>query len=237
MFGFCITYKLHNETVSSIFCIMFHRIDLIGGGEMDALEILKKLKDHKPSILGEERFFKSSVLLPLVEKNNETHLLFEVRSMRLRSQPGDICFPGGRIDQEDKTPMHAAIRETTEELGIAESDISSVLPLDYIVADMGRIIYPFVGYITSPEKIVPNADEVGEVFTIPLSYLLANEPDVYQVHFEVKPADDFPYDLIVGGKDYQWRMRSIDEMFYRYNDKVVWGLTAKILHHFLRLVR
>lgn len=204
---------------------------------MDVSHIFERLKDRKPSLLGENQYFKSSVLLPLIKKDNEVHVLFEVRSMKLRSQPGDICFPGGKIDKEDNTPMHCAIRETKEELGLEESDITSVIPLDYIVADMGRIIYPFVGHIKNPNKIVPNEDEVGEVFTIPLNYLLKNEPDIYKVHLEVKPADNFPYELIIGGKNYQWRLRSIDEMFYQYNGKVVWGLTAKILYHFLQLIK
>ncbi|KKE79267.1 CoA pyrophosphatase [Bacilli bacterium] len=204
---------------------------------MDINQMIQKLKNREPSILGEEHFFKSAVLLPLVEVNQELHILFEVRSMNLRRQPGDICFPGGRIDEEDQTPMHCAVRETTEELGIKNTDIVDVFPLDYVVADMGRIIYPYVGRIKNPEEIVPNKDEVGEVFTIPLDYLLENEPDVYKVHFEVKPADDFPFDLIIGGENYQWQMRHMNEMFYQYDGRVVWGLTAKILYHFISLVK
>ncbi|WP_156290091.1 NUDIX hydrolase [Oceanobacillus salinisoli] len=204
---------------------------------MDSIDIITKLKGRKPSILGEKNYFKSAVLLPLVEIENETHVLFEVRSMKLRTQPGDICFPGGRIDEEDETPKHCAIRETTEELGLKETDITDVIPLDYVVADMGRIIYPFIGHIKNPDKIIPNEDEVGEIFTIPLNYLLQNEPETYKIYLEIKPEDDFPFDLIIGGENYQWQMRHIDELFYKYYGKVVWGLTAKILHHFLHLLK
>ena len=65
---------------------------------MNAIDIITKLKDHKPTILGQENYKEFSVLIPLVEVNGETHVLFEVRSSKLRSQPGDICFPGGKID-------------------------------------------------------------------------------------------------------------------------------------------
>ena len=72
-------------------------------------------------------------MLPLIEINNETHVLFEVRSLNLRRQPGEICFPGGKIEQDDVDQRQCAIRETSEELGIHESDIENVIPLDYML--------------------------------------------------------------------------------------------------------
>ncbi|GGB38612.1 coenzyme A pyrophosphatase [Lentibacillus populi] len=203
---------------------------------MNPADIISKLTDRQPSILGYEQFRKHAVLLPLIEKNNETHILFEVRSMKLRSQPGDICFPGGKIDKADSTPRQCAIRETTEELGITETNIKDVSPLDYIVSDFGRIIFPFAGRITNPELIKPNISEVGEVFTVPLPYFLSTKPDRYNVQVKVVPEADFPFDLIVGGKNYNWRHYQVDELFYQYNGKVIWGLTAKILNHFISLL-
>ena len=81
-----------------------------------------------------------------------------------------------------------------------------------------------------------NKDEVEEVFTVPLSYLMNAKPEKYRVDFEVRPESDFPYELIQGGKDYDWRPRKLDEYFYFYEDRVIWGLTAKILTHFLSLI-
>src|SRR5690625_2585093 len=89
---------------------------------MDAANIITKLKNREPSILGRENYREYAVLIPLIENENETHILFEIRSANLRSQPGDICFPGGKIDKEDRGPRHAAIRETSEELGILRSE-------------------------------------------------------------------------------------------------------------------
>src|SRR5690554_3403553 len=119
---------------------------------MNANEIISKLKNHKPSILGQESYKEYSVLIPLVEVKNETHVLFEVRSSKLRSQPGDICFPGGRIDLTDATEKDCAIRETTEELGIDRTSIVQVTPLDYVVS-LGSIIHSFVGKIKDYEQI------------------------------------------------------------------------------------
>lgn len=199
-------------------------------------QILSTLQAKEPGIMGLENFKKSAVLIPLVEVNGETHILFEVRSMNLRTQPGDICFPGGRIDPSDPSPKDCAIRETTEELGIMKNHILDLTPIDYVVSDMGRIIYPYVGKIENIDQIKPNVTEVGEIFTVPLAHFRNKKPESYKVHFKVIPEDNFPFDLIVGGEDYNWQLRHINELFYRYEDKVIWGLTAKILLHFLQLI-
>lgn len=203
---------------------------------MNIAKVIEKLKDRKPSILGKEELLKYSVLLPLVEIENETHILFEVRSMNLRRQPGEICFPGGRIDETDADQLQCAIRETSEELGIEESAIEDIIPLDFTLNASSNIIYPFVGRITKPEQIKPNESEVGEVFTVPLSFFRETKPDVYKIYYQVIPEEGFPLHLIPGGENYKWSLRHLDEYFYQYNGKVIWGLTARVLYHFLELL-
>ena len=200
-------------------------------------KILARLNGRKPGILGEKDFFRFSVLLPLVEKNGETHILFEVRASHMRRQPNEVCFPGGKIDKTDPNPRYSAIRETTEELGINENELSDIFPLDYMVNGFGTIIYPFVGKINDLTKIRPNPDEVGKVFTVPLTYLLTVEPDRYKVQQQVQPEPGFPFELIVGGENYKWQTRKTDELFYHYEGKVIWGLTARVLTHFLDLIK
>ncbi len=203
---------------------------------MDLNHIQRQLENRSRKILGSENFAQFSVLLPLLEKGGEPHILFEVRSQNLRRQPGEICFPGGKIDPEDQNDRYTAIRETTEELGISESSIENVWPLDYMVTAFGTIIYPYVGLITEPEKIMPNPTEVEEIFTVPLSYFQRTKPDCYKINFNLQPDPNFPFDLIEGGKDYNWAARKVDEYFYQYEGRVIWGLTARILTHFLELV-
>ncbi|WP_102026265.1 NUDIX hydrolase [Salirhabdus sp. Marseille-P4669] len=204
---------------------------------MDSGLILRKLQNHHPFILGHEHFLKSSVLLPLIEKNGEVHVLFEVRSQQLRRQPGEICFPGGRIESQDASEMDAAIRETTEELGIGYDHISNVYPIDYMVTPFGMIVYPYVGWIRDEALIKPNTAEVDHVFTVPLSFFMNHKPDIYKVNVRVQPEEDFPFELIQGGKDYNWRTSKVEEHFYLYEDKVIWGLTARILMHFINLLK
>jgi 8-oxo-dGTP pyrophosphatase MutT (NUDIX family) len=204
---------------------------------MNADKLLDEISGRKPGILGENGFLRFAVLLPLVDMDGEIHVLFEVRASHLRRQPGEVCFPGGKMDKGDPDEKHCAIRETTEELGIFENDIQKVIPLDYMVSAYGTIIYPFVGIIANTEDMRPNEDEVGEIFTVPLSFFLNTKPDIHTIHYHVKPEDGFPFDLIVGGENYKWQTRQMDEYFYHYDGKVIWGLTARVLLHFIDLIK
>ncbi|MCC5800586.1 NUDIX hydrolase [Rossellomorea vietnamensis] len=204
---------------------------------MDVNDLLKRFKDRTPKVLGSETFSEYAILLPLIEMKGEIHVLFEVRSLNMRRQPGEICFPGGRIDRSDSDERAAAIRETTEELGIQEHVISDIYPLDYIVSPFGTIIYPFVGKLNIPlEELRPNAAEVEEIFTTPLSYMREKEPELYNIKFKMEPEESFPYKQIPGGENYDWQARNMKEHFYYYQDKVIWGLTARVLHHFIKLL-
>jgi 8-oxo-dGTP pyrophosphatase MutT (NUDIX family) len=204
---------------------------------MQMEKVLTKLKSHTPTILGSEKFSKYAVMLPLIQKEEGIHVLFEVRSLELRMQPGEVCFPGGRIDSQDLDEKDAAIRETVEELGINREDISEVFPLDYMISPFGMIIFPYVGFINSPELIQPNPSEVGELFTVPLSFLIKNDPEIHHINFKAEPEENFPFDLIAGGENYKWRTRGMEEYFYLYEGKTIWGLTARILTHFIEILR
>ncbi|HLO11417.1 MAG TPA: CoA pyrophosphatase [Pseudoneobacillus sp.] len=203
---------------------------------MDINLVLGKLKSHTPTILGSENYSKYAVLLPLVKKENEIHVLFEVRSHQLRRQPGEICFPGGKIDPQDTDEKGAAIRETIEELGIKNEDITEVYPLNYLISPFGMILYPYVGFISHSEILTPNKAEVEEIFTVPLSFFIKTKPKIYKVNFKAEPEENFPYDLLVGGQNYNWRTRHIEEYFYLFENRVIWGLTARILSHFINII-
>lgn len=199
-------------------------------------EIKNKLSKRTPAIMGSDSFSKFAVLLPLIKKDGEIHVLFEVRSMNLRRQPGEICFPGGRIDPEDKDERETAIRETCEELRIDQKAIKDIMQLDYLVSPFGTIIYPFVGTIMADMEISPNPMEVKDIFTVPISLLQKMKPDSYEMNFKITPEKNFPLHHIPGGKNYNWQVRTMDEYFYYYEDKIIWGLTARILNHFLSCI-
>ncbi|MCU9595069.1 CoA pyrophosphatase [Caldibacillus thermolactis] len=203
---------------------------------MDLTHIFSKMENRRAKVLGKEHFQTYGILVPLLIKNNEIHILFEVRSEELRSQPGEICFPGGRFEKNDQTVKETAIRETAEELRINQKHITQVYPLDYLIQSMERrMIFPFVGLIHT-DKISPNPAEVKEIFTVPLEYFRQMEPEIYPLKFQIAQNEQFPFHLIPGGKNYPFRTRAIKEYFYMYENYCIWGLTAKILNHFLSIV-
>ncbi|MFB5086061.1 CoA pyrophosphatase [Psychrobacillus sp. PGGUH221] len=198
-------------------------------------KIKNGLKDQ-PLFIGEETAMRFVVLIPLFQINDEWHVLFEVRSMTMRSQPGDISFPGGRIDPTDASPSDAAIRETHEELGIDPASIHVLGQLSVYIPNSSFIVYPFVATIDQ-QKYSLNKQEVEETFTIPVKWLINHEPYVHYVPVQPMPPTDFPYDKIANGNQYQWRARKIEEWFYDYEHYTIWGLTARILKHFIETIK
>lgn len=197
-----------------------------------------QLQQNQSLFIGEETAFRSAVLIPLVQVNDKWHILFEVRSLTMRKQPGDISFPGGRIDATDASPLAAALRETHEELGIDPTTIHVVGPLSPYIASSSFVTYPFVAIIDTNQIIHEyNKDEVEEVLTVPIDWLLNYEPYMHLVSVEPMPSIDFPFDKIVNGAEYKWRTRTMEEWFFDYEQYTIWGLTARILKHFIELIK
>lgn len=200
-------------------------------------EDLTFLRQRKQGILGQENAFKSAVLLPLLEINGETCILFEKRAADMKMQPGEICFPGGAVDPSDPNPEYAAIRETSEELGIVTANIQLISALDIFVSPFGAIIYPYAGSIDNPYEISINPAEVEEIFTVPLQYLLDQQPIEQKLVLKVDFPENYPFELVPGGRNYPYRNAYIPQQFYLWEDRIIWGLTARILHHFLNLLK
>lgn len=196
-------------------------------------QIIESLQNRIPTLI-DPPTNQFAILLPIIEKNGELHILFEVRSKNLHRQPSEVCFPGGRIEESDKSPEKTAMRETCEELGICSSDIEHVFPIDYIQS--GITIHVYAGFLNTTNFKLNNA-EVESLFTVPLQFFQAISPNIHRVELKPHVDDTFPYHLIPLGKDYKWQSRYLDEYFYQYEDKVIWGLTARILHHFLELIK
>jgi len=197
---------------------------------MNIENIKNKIKDNKPYINGWEKMKRSSIIIPLVEINSEVCILFEVRAKKLSSQPGDICFPGGKID-DNETPKEAGLREMFEELGIKNIDI--INELDTVVRYDGIIIHPYVGIIEDIREININESEVDHVFYVPLNYLIKHSPLEVDSKINVERTKDFPYDLIVNKENYKFRDAIYRSLFYKYENYNIWGITAEMLRNFL----
>lgn len=194
---------------------------------------LDLFKDRSPNPIG--RLRKSAVLILIMETDQGQMLILEKRALTLRTQPGDISLPGGRIE-DGESPAEAALRETCEELGIAPADLELIGPMDYYATHWGAIIHPFVGR-TKTKTFRPSPAEVERLIFVPLEWLMKEEAEVYSLHIRPTPADDFPYDRIEGGQNYKFSEGKIDEYFYHFNGHNIWGVTARIIHQFIEILQ
>ncbi len=178
----------------------------------------------------------AAVLLPLIEIKGEWHVLFEKRSSALTTQPGEVCFPGGRVEPGE-TYLQGAIRETCEELNIQPKAIEVIGQIDSLATHFDMLIHCFVGILHLPfDTLKPSKDEVAYVFTKPLKDVLETPPEFHYLDSQFVASSDFPFDKIPEGKNYNFRKQSYSVLFYKTPEDIVWGLTAKMLYQFAQLV-
>ena len=206
------------------------------------LNQLQQSLSHGSDILGRDRFFNSAVLIPFISVDNELHLLFQKRAENIR-QGKEICFPGGGFDPaQDHDFQDTAIRETHEEMSLDPSQVFVIGKLGTVVAPMGAIIESYIGFIpeTTIDQIQPDKNEVESIFTLPLSYFLENEPDVYHVQITFSPksldkqgntVEIFPAQKLDLPSKYHrpWPGKKRRVYVYETEYGVIWGLTAEIL--------
>jgi 8-oxo-dGTP pyrophosphatase MutT (NUDIX family) len=158
----------------------------------------------------------AAVLVPLVERDTGLTVLLTRRTDHLRDHPGQISFPGGRLDPGDAGPLEAALRETTEELGIAACiiEVAGYLPPHAVVT--GFVVTPIVGFLPATFDLRPDSFEVADVFEVPLDFLLN------------------PVNAIPGRRRVQDLELPVWE--YIYERHRIWGATAHILKSFVNLI-
>lgn len=175
-----------------------------------ALALRQKRSIHDPSKA------QAGVLVLVYPKDGETHVLLNRRSEYVENHKGEIAFPGGAREEGDETLLDTALRETWEEMGIEQSDVTVLGELDDIVTISDFVVTPYVGEISGGYRFKPNA-EVDAVIEAPLAALL----DPGSVRDDVR---------IVDGE-------ATRRTTYAYDGHVVWGATAMILDGFVRILR
>ncbi|HLY30486.1 MAG TPA: CoA pyrophosphatase [Ktedonobacterales bacterium] len=161
---------------------------------------------------------RAAVLAPIFARDNAPHLLFTVRSASLSSHRGQISFPGGSRDPDDRTLGETALRETYEELAINTAHIALLGALPTVFTAVSNfLVTPYVGWLADGlPMLTPNPDEVAEVFEAPLAALA--DPAIY--HAET------------------WNRGGIAHTvhFYDFGAYRIWGLTGHFLHTLLALL-
>ena len=194
---------------------------------------LEIFKNRTPRLIGEDKAFKAAVCIALIETADDYDIVFEVRSGRNPRQPGDVCLPGGGVEKGESY-QEAAIRETCEELLIKPDQIKIIGASD-ILYSKNMLVYPYVGILTGYEGTF-NENEVAETFRVPIRFFREAQPKQFVYESATRPGDDFPFELIPGGRSYQWHVQKTEEYFYEYEGHVIWGLTARIIRAFLEIV-
>lgn len=202
--------------------------------DFDLMKIKAKLQNKSPMPVDVKNRF--SVMIPLIKRKGEINLLFEKRALTLRNQPGEISFPGGRIEKNE-SPRDAAIRETCEELLIGDGDLEIYSEGDFLVNPYAAIIYTFIGEIKKDFfEISPSKDEVERIFTVPLKFFMENSPKSYSLNLRVNRSEDFPYHLIPNGENYKFKRGREEVLFYDYKGEIIWGFTAKMARRFVERI-
>ncbi|MES2772164.1 MAG: CoA pyrophosphatase [Pseudomonadota bacterium] len=158
----------------------------------------------------------AAVLLPIIAHKRNPTVLFTRRTQQLKHHPGQISFPGGRVEANDGSSVHTALRETHEEIGIDPKLVKIIgyLPEHKTVTRFS--ITPVVGVIHPPLALNLDRFEVAEVFEVPLAVLLDRSRYQQDTHVD------------------EGQIRQIDRIVYR--GQVIWGATAAIVLSFCQLV-
>ena len=160
------------------------------------------------AVVKEHRFY--SVLIPLVEREGKMHVLLEKRAAHMQA---------------------AALRECNEEIGVPVSEIKLLAQGDTLYGQADFTIYSFIAEISeaSYERIKIEKDEVEELYLIPLSYFVENDPEFYKEKYETN-IREFPYDKVGIPLDYEWRRGTMRIPIYEYDGIVIWGITAQFIN-------
>lgn len=133
-----------------------------------------------PSAVNAPGIKPAAVFVPLIPRETGISVLFTRRASHLYHHAGQISFPGGRIEASDPDPVHAALRETHEEIGVDPSYVQLIGTQPAFLTTTQYSMTPVVGVLRPGYTLVPNANEVAEIFEVPLSVLM--DPRLHRLH-------------------------------------------------------
>lgn len=151
----------------------------------------------------------AAVLVPIVFRDDGHTVLLTQRAAHLRDHPGQISFPGGRVEDHDSSPLHTALRESEEEIGLTRDRVQLLGYLPEYCTGTGFRVTPVVARVVQPVELRTDPFEVAEVFEVPLAFLL--DPANHRRH----------------ALHYRGALRQFYAM--PYGDYFIWGATAGMI--------
>ena len=178
----------------------------------------------QPELRSEPKFMdrqpmQAAVLIPIVMRSEPTVLLTQ-RTEQMSTHSGQIAFPGGKCDVDDADATAAALREAFEEVGLEPGFVDVLGQLPIYTTGSAFIVTPVVALITPGFVLKPNAQEVSDVFEVPLQFVM-------------NPANHRHHQVQWQGLQRQWlSMPYLDGATERF----IWGATAGMLRNFYRFL-
>lgn len=160
----------------------------------------------------------SGVLLLLFPDKGQIYLCLIKRPSTMTHHPGQISFPGGKVEKEDASAEMAALREAQEEVGIDPTLVRIIGKLSELYVEVSKfIIHPFIAWADKKPDFIVNTDEVDELILLPINDLVANETIM-----------ETDMDTVTG------RLRI---KYYPFNSQIIWGATAMILSELIEILK
>ncbi len=175
--------------------------------------VRRALAEHERPVVEDAGLQPAGVVALMYGRGDKSVVLLSKRSEALDRHPGEISFPGGRCEAGDRSLMHTALRETSEEVGVAPEDVEVLGELGRFTTVTDYVISCFVGAISHPYEFRVNSAEVDRLVEVPLGVLL----DRRSLRDDVRVVDG---DLVVLPS-------------FAYDGDLIFGATARILDRLL----
>ena len=178
-------------------------------------DCIKNVTDAGDSNRSNSDYSQASILVIFINNydKDESYILLTQRKDNLRKHAGQIAFPGGRKEIEDKTLLETAVRETEEEISLSKENYDIVGNFPKFYTGTGYVVTPYIALMKELSNwknlIKPNSEEVKKIFTPKSQQLLLPE-----YHIREKPP-------IKSSMSMTWRINYLNEN--------IWGLTARVL--------
>ncbi len=200
----------------------------VRAGALQAQAIAQRFADGHvwtPELHAEPRFSSkapvhASVLIPLLLRESGLTVLLTQRTTHLSSHSGQVAFPGGKADPEDADATDTALREAEEEIGLDRSLVQVLGTLPVYTTGSAFIVTPVVALVQATLTLTPNANEVADVFEVPLAFLM-------------DPANHRRHAVEWAGARREWLSMPYTDA---HGERFIWGATAGMLRNLYRFL-